>query len=162
MELYVSDCAIQATTLTGNSIAATTNPVVTTTPLSEPQCIGQNLTNTVVYEGSLNTTFRRLNNGQVVQWQYIPSNSFFNSFVSITTDDGKVADAYASAYVVTQSGLMVVNATVEPQGTTANTIAGLYVVNYRNPNCSHAAHLIVISESFSDKCLINYTFSLWL
>lgn len=109
-------------------------------------CSAQNLTHTVVYEGAP-ARFDRLNNGQSVQWQVMPSNVVFSKLKNITNYDDIVTSQFNNVtYAVSASELTIFNSTVGLQGSIPYATAGLYILNYRNPNCTTAANLIVISK----------------
>lgn len=105
------------------------------------------LENTVVYEGN-SASFPRVNNNQTVTWQFTPSSATFNSLMDITYSNDTVIAEFNSMYAANQSALIIFNSTVAPQGSMSDSTAGLYLLNYQNPDCITGAGLVVIGKSF--------------
>lgn len=123
---------------------STTTSIQSTTAVAR-NCSEQNLSNTVVYEGTP-VSFPRVNNGQPAQWRVAPSDVVFNPIQNITNYNDTVVTQYATTYAVDSSQLKVFKATTAPEGTMPHATAGMYILEYRDPRCITAANLIVISE----------------
>lgn len=120
--------------------------IATATPSTPLHCSQRRLANTVLGEGK-STSFQRLNNGQLVQWEVLSSSDFFRKMRPITNYDDIVVSQFSKTYAVIRSQLKVFSSTVAPQNSMPYATAGLYVLKYLNPNCTTAANLIVISKS---------------
>lgn len=116
-------------------------------PGTSAQNCPQDLANIAVYAGN-STSFSRANNGHPVKWQVAPSSVTLASLKDITNYDDVVATQYATTYAVDSSQLKILKATTATEGTMPDATAGLYIINYQEPDCVSAAGLVVVGKYF--------------
>jgi len=103
--------------------------------------------NRAVYQGDLNTTMNLAADPNIVRWTIIPTSDEFGGY-QISDYDGYIDPSLTGLFYPTQSGLVILYATIGPTREGPISTSGLYIARTQNSGNRIGAKLLVVRECF--------------
>jgi len=101
--------------------------------------------NIAVYQGDLNMTMNLAADPTDVRWTIIPTSDEFGSY-TISDYGGQRDSSLSGLFYPDQSGLVILNATIFPNGEDPISTSGLYIADRETSGNRKGAKLLVVRK----------------